>query len=58
MDRRNPTADSTRREITGLARKKMLVDSRKCVQRSRELVKGSKVLIEASRKLQSYKRTD
>ena len=47
--RRHSSNDPTQRAIAHMASKKLLVNARKCVERSKALIKGSRDLIEASR---------
>lgn len=44
-------SDPTQRQIAEFAHKKLLVDARTCIERSKALVKGSRELIHASREL-------
>ncbi len=59
MVRRGLSAkDPTKRRLAELASKKLLVDARKCVERSKELVKGSRALIAATRQMRRGKKRD
>ncbi len=49
--RRRVAKDPANRRLAELAFKKLLVDSHKCVERSKALVAGSRTLIDASREL-------